>query len=342
MLALSATEAITPALSRTRRLLFQPFRWGTYLKLCAVAVITEGFSGNSNFSHHNGPSPHVGSEIPFHVSPEIIAFIVAAAIVCIIIGIVVLYLTVRLRFALFNCLIHQSTAIAPGWRMYREQAWRFFVMSIVVAIGYLAVVAASVVPFVKGFLQLYRESKLNGHIDVPVAFALVLQIVPVVLVLILLAMAINVVLRDFMLPHIALENASAGEALEAAWHRISDEIGTFILYAFLRIVLPVVAMIGMMIVLLIPMIIIFGVPGVMIAGLHSLTVHGSPAVVFVATFFEVLLGLLMLAIGVLAAICFGGPLSIAIRNYALVFYGGRYEPLGKVLFPPLEVNQGHA
>lgn len=342
MLTLSATEAISPALGRTRRLLFQPFRWRTYLKLCAVAVITEGFSGNGNFRGSSGQVHHGGPNIPFSISPEIIAAIVAFTIVGIIVGIVLLYLTVRLRFALFNCLVHQSTAIAPGWRMYRDQAWRFFVISIVVAVGYLAVVAASLVPFIKGFVQVYRESQLSGHIDVPVALTLVLQLVPVILVLILLGMAINVVLRDFMLPHIALENATAGEALEAVWRRICDEKGMFMLYAFLRIFLPVVAMIGMMVVLAIPMIIVFGIPGLMIAGLHSLTVNASPGVVFAAIFVEVILGLIMVAIGALVAICFGGPLSIGVRNYALVFYGGRYQPLGNLLFPPIQVNQGPA
>ena len=43
---LTAPEAISPALNRTASLLFRPFRWGTFLKLCAVAVLTEGASGN--------------------------------------------------------------------------------------------------------------------------------------------------------------------------------------------------------------------------------------------------------------------------------------------------------
>ena len=34
------------------------------------------------------------------------------------------------------------------------------------------------------------------------------------------------------------------------------------------------------------------------------------------------------------AVSVGGPLSIAIRNYALLFYGGRYRELGDILEPP--------
>ena len=63
MIVFSATEALSPAIERTRASLFAPFRWGTFLKLCAVAVFTEGFGGNFNFSgpshssHHPGHSP---------------------------------------------------------------------------------------------------------------------------------------------------------------------------------------------------------------------------------------------------------------------------------------------
>jgi hypothetical protein len=37
---------------------------------------------------------------------------------------------------------------------------------------------------------------------------------------------------------------------------------------------------------------------------------------------------------VLASICLGGPLSTAAREYALLFYGGRYQALGDLLSPP--------
>jgi hypothetical protein len=46
MFALSAADAISPAVQRTRMFLFRPFRWGTYLKLCLVALITEGIGAN--------------------------------------------------------------------------------------------------------------------------------------------------------------------------------------------------------------------------------------------------------------------------------------------------------
>ena len=40
-----------------------------------------------------------------------------------------------------------------------------------------------------------------------------------------------------------------------------------------------------------------------------------------------------LGFALLAGICLGGPLSTGIREYALIFYGGRYKALGDILYP---------
>jgi hypothetical protein len=36
---------------------------------------------------------------------------------------------------------------------------------------------------------------------------------------------------------------------------------------------------------------------------------------------------------VFAGICLGGPVGTGIREYALIFYGGRYKELGDALYP---------
>jgi hypothetical protein len=341
---LSATAAISPALSRTRRLLFQPFEWRTFLKLSLVAVFTEGFSGNGNFSHqgnggfHPGTQPHSGQIDPrvldFLRSPAFITMVIAFVCVAIVIGLVILYLAVRLRFSLFHCLIHQTTFIAPGWRAYRDQAWRFFLLSIVVGLAYLAIVIGVMIPFIKRFIVIFHDARINGHPDFPALISVGLQLVPVLLAFCLAGIAIDVIMRDFMLPHIALENLTSGEAFFAFWQRFTVEKGSFLLYAFLRIFLPFVAMIGLFVVLAIPMVLIFGIPGLMIAGLHAWALNAPPAVAIFATTLEVLLGMGIAAFGLLVAISFGGPLSIAVRNYALMFYAGRYEPLGDIVFAP--------
>ena len=333
MQVLSATQAISPAVERTRALLFRPFEWETFIKLCAVAVLTEGASGNFN-THSGGSSqPHVYSGPAItHFNPMIVPALVVIALVVIAIAVVISYLVVRLRFALFDCLVNQTRLIAPGWHKYRDQAFRFFLLSIAIGFVFVAAMVVTVLPFIKGFWHLYRQGQLGGE-QFPnmEALGIILQLVPIFLAFVLAAVCVDVVMRDFMLPHYALENASAGQAWTAMYERFSREPGAFLLYALLRLILPFVAIVALTIALIIPGIIVFGGLGLMMAGLHAAAANGSGPI---ADFFMAILGLVILALALLVTICVGGPLSISIRNYALVFYGGRYQALGDILSPP--------
>ena len=139
MSPISAVDSVSLAIQRTRDFLFRPFRWGTYLKLGLVAIITEGIGSNSGSSKHGGPPPGHGPMIysPFNIPPVWIAAIVAAVLLAILISLVVFYLITRLRFAFFHCLIHNTKEIRPGWRIYREQATRFFWLNLGVGFCYL-------------------------------------------------------------------------------------------------------------------------------------------------------------------------------------------------------------
>lgn len=335
MQVLSAAQAISPAIERTRNLLFRPFRWGTFLKLCVVAVLTEGFSGNFNSSHH-GHSAQVQpgiDHLAIHFSPAWIEGIAAIALAVFVVSFVIFYLIVRLRFALFECLIHQSTLIAPGWHKYRSQAWRFFLLSIVVGFIFLAVIALISLPFVFGFLHLYQEGQLSGEFPVAGFLSLLLPLIPVILLIVLVAVCVDIILRDFMLPHIALEDASAGQAWTAVRVRIAREKGAFALYAVLRVLLPVVAMLAIFVILAIPGILVFGVLGVSAVALYTAISHAALPLMIAGWFLEALLGLLILGLALLLIISFDGLLAIAVRNYALLFYGSRYQALGEILFP---------
>lgn len=341
MIAFSATEALSPAIERTRRLLFSPFRWGTFLKLCAVAVFTEGFGGNFNFSSpsHSSPKPPASSPSltatpnfsPFSLTPAWIALIVAIVLASIVIGFLLLYLITRLRFSLFHCLAYQVKEIRPGWTLYREQANRFFWLNLVVGLVFMLLVVLTVAPFVFGFIRMYHATHAGAHFDVLLFLSLFFPLLALVIAIALVAVSIDIVLRDLMLPHFALEDVSAGQAWAQVRSRITAEKGSFFLYAILRIVMPIVAMIAMVMVMAIPMLIVFGVLAAIFAGIHMMF---SGGLAFVGIVFEALIGLAAVALGLLLAICFGGPLSIWVRNFALVFYGGRYQLLGDVLFTP--------
>ena len=336
MRAISAADSVSLAIQRTRNFLFRPFDWGTYLKLGLVAIITEGLGGNLNSSSHNGESGGHGPifHSPSNLVPAVVAAIFALALVAVIV-LTVFYLITRLRFAFFHCLVHNVKEIRPGWWFYREQATRFFWMNVVVGFCYLLVVVLISLPFVSGFVRLFKESQRGGHFDVGLMLSLVLPLIPIIFLLVLAGFALDVILRDWILPHYALENATAGEAWSQVLARISAEKRQFFIYALLRLVLPVVAMAALFVVLLLPGLALAGSLAAVEFGLHSTFADVAGASALVGKLLEVFFGVLAFGFAVLASICLGGPLSTGIREYALVFYGGRYQALGEILYPQI-------
>jgi len=337
MRSLSAADSIPAAIQRTREFLFRPFRWGTYLKLGLVAIVTEGLSSNlrssSSKSHSSGNGPVIRSlhDIPH----EWILAGAAAVLLAIVVSLFVAYLITRLRFAYFHCLVTNTKEIRPGWHFHRDQAMRFFWLNVVVGLCFVLVVVAAAIPFVKGFVKLFREIPPGGHPDIPLLLSLVLPLIPIILVLALAGFLADVILRDWMLPHYALEDATAGEAWSQVWARIMAEKSQFVAYALLRLVLPTIAMIALFIVLIIPGIFLVGSFGVLEYGIHSAFADASGGIQVIGAILMAFFGVVAFGLGLLASICLAGPIATATREYALVFYGGRYRALGDTLSPPM-------
>ncbi len=340
MLVHSAAQAIAPAIERTRRLLFSPFRWGTFLKLCAVAVFTEGFGGNYNFSNPGHSSSHTTSSSPslsnttFAWTPGWIALIAAIVLASFVLGFLILYLITRLRFALFHCLVFQTREILPGWRLYREQANRFFFLNLIAGLVFLFLIVLAAAPFALGIFRIVSSAHRGGHLNIVSLLSLALPLVAVLLLVALAAIVLDIVLRDFMLPHYALEDASAGEAWAQVRTSFAAEKGAFVLYGVLRILLPISAMFALIMALAIPMLIVFGILVALFAAAHGIGDTNGLGSVMLGSVLEVVLGAAAVALTLLLAICFGGPLCLWVRNFALTFYGGRYAMLGDALFPP--------
>jgi hypothetical protein len=338
MVRISAVEAISPAINRTRQFLFAPpFRWGTFLKVCLVAVVTEGI-GTSFQSSGGGkghPSTPRQGDVLFHFTPEMIAVIVLASLLLIIVGAAAVYLITRLRFAYFHCLVTNTRAITPGWRLYREQATRFFWMNIVVGLCLMLMAALMVAPFVPGFVRIFRQTQAGGAPDMGLVLSLVLPLIPIVLLVVVVYILLDIVLRDWMMPHYALENATAGQAWSAVWENISGEKGSFFVYAVLRLILPTIAFVGVFIVLLIPVAVMLGAVVMAEYAIHAGFANASGLSSVIGVLLELFIGLLALGFAIVIGVSLGGPLSTALREYALMFYGGRFQKLGDILFPPI-------
>lgn len=345
MVAFSAPDAISPALQRMRAFLFQPFRLGTFLKLCLVALVTEGstwnfhstWSGNHHPEHVTTMSSVSSSvalapgNLPPGFNPAWIAAIAAIAIVSLIVGFVLFYLITRLRFAYFHCLVQNTREIRPGWRLYRDQATRFFWMNVSVLFCFIVVVALVALSFAAEIWRVAHAS--GGNPAVGPLLMLILPLVVIVFAIIVVAVVADIVLRDFMLPHYALENASAGQAWSAAWHAFRAEPGGFIGYGLLRIFLPLVAWVGIFLILILPTLLTVAAVALVEIGIHAASAHASGALPAEGIVLQVIVGAVALAVTALVWIGIGGTVNTAVREYALVFYAGRYQRLGDVLAP---------
>ena len=217
--------------------------------------------------------------------------------------------------------------IRPGWHLYRDQARRFFWMNIVVGLCFFLAILVLALPFISGFWRIAQDTHAGIQPHVGAIIALVLPIIPLILLLILAAFVTDIVLRDFMLPHYALENAALGQAWAAVWARIRSQKGPFFVYALLRIVLPIIGVILLFAILIIPGILFVAIVAGLEIGIHAAFGGGGAPLM-------ILVGVVSFLIALVVGICFGGPLSTATREYALIFYGGRYQALGDILFPP--------
>jgi hypothetical protein len=69
-------------------------------------------------------------------------------------------------------------------------------------------------------------------------------------------------------------------------------------------------------------------------GIHSAFADATGGAAAAGIAIQVCFGVVAFFYAVLASICLGGPLSTGTREYALIFYGGRYQALGNILYPP--------
>lgn len=331
MASQSAVELITPAIERTKQYLFKPFTLGRFVKLALVAALTEGGMSSCNINSHSGN--HGAQNIPFHMPPmhtsemSVIVAVVAALVfitlpLCLLIG----YLLIRLRFSFFDCVLHRQDRIGAAWSRYHRQSMRYLGLSLCVGLAFFVIL----IPI--GFALYHRFAPLIQSIQsgVKPEFAdflpLIGIVVPLALLLAIAAALVDVALGCFVLPRMALEDASIGDALSEVWRDIQDEPGQFIFFIVLRFLVTLAASIVGWIALLIPLLIVslMGIICALVLKSISTTLAislGVPAAILVGGFF------------IVAGIGVSGTIGTFRRNYALLFYGGRYPLLGSFLQP---------
>jgi hypothetical protein len=330
----SAIQVISPAIERTKQFLFKPFRLGRFFKLTLVAALTEGASGGlnlgGNFPSGKTEMPKVPKTMPHIEWPQIqhwLLFGAVALVVVLAISILVSYLLIRLRFSYFDCVLREQDQIGPAWDIYHRQAVRYLGLTLLIGLGFWVALIPIGYAIYEHFKPLFALMVSGQTADLWTFVPLIATVVPVFLLLALIAGLIHLALTCFVLPRMALEDASIGDALSDVWSDVRMEPGQFFVFALFRFLLGIAGSLIGTFLLILPFLVVVGI-GVVIVLIAKAV---STALAFVV---GIPLAILIIGLFIVAAIGVGGTMGTFQRNYALLFYGGRYPLLGSMLPPP--------
>ena len=322
MTALTASQAILPAIHRTRQFLFNRFRWITFLKLAFVASVTEGISIRMRYTVSH--AAHASTATPTSMSDFLSHWLWLIGLIFVLvlpIAIFALYLITRLRFAYFHCLTHNSSEIRPGWLLYAQQSMRLFEISLAIWAVFAVVAGFTLYPLFNRYLTLSAQSGPNGLNDFPTALTFAFSSFLNLSFLYVLIWAADTVLHDFLLPHMAIENLSVAQAWNHFLTLATSEPQAFVTYLSERFILPIIGAI------------LSALVAVPMASMEAIVRSGSVMGALLAALVLMPLAILAAVISIFVALLLGGPLATWIRNYALLFYGSRYQALGELLTP---------
>lgn len=347
---LSAVDAINPAFEHAKRQLFQPFRFGQWVRLAFVGLLAGelGSSGGCNFGNgiHYPPSHSKGTTtdqwlgsgdwppLPGHLGEHygfLLAAIVAFVVVAFIVGFLFLYVGSVMRFILFDSIIARECHIRAGWARRKQEGWRLFVwqvlfMLVTFATLFVLVVIPLGLAFAFGWLKQPKEHVLELILG---GFVLLM----IFLCLMLVLAVVHVMTKDFVVPQMAMEGISASEGWRRLWGRVKIEKGGYAGYLGMKLVLAIAAGIAFAIVMLITVVILLIPVGA--AGIAA--VLGAKAAGFAWNFYTIALasviGLILLAGFLFVSALLSTPLTVFFPAYSIYFFASRYPPLAALVWP---------
>jgi len=334
---ITAVDSISPAIEHTKQQLFRRFSIAQWTKLAFVGLLA-GELGSGGFSRsnfqipaHPATIPHGPFPGPLGVDPALIAALIATAIVAgFAVGVILMYISSVMRFILFDSIVQRECHIRQSWSRRLGAGWRYFVWKLLYLVLSLAGIAIVIgIPvafaFAKGWLRAPKEHLPPLILGGAILFALFL--------LFLLVTAVVLVLtKDFVIPQVALENIDVFEGWRRLWPMMKADMGAYIGYIAMKIVLAIVAaiLIGIATAILA---LIIAVPSIAFGLLAVITgkTAGLTWNVYTITL-AVVIGCILLAIFFYVVSLIYVPAIVFFPAYSLYFFAGRYPQLNAVLY----------
>jgi hypothetical protein len=362
----SAVECISPAFTRTKQLLFEPFRFGFWARLAVVALITgEAGSGGSgggrlpNLNQNRGGDNHLGnlwlthwsgywhgasrliSEPGWEQIQPYIGWILFGAALLLALLFLWIYSDCVYRFILLDAVVTGQCRLREGWRRWREAGRRYMLW--VLAFGLVAFALVVVVAGVPVLLA-YRAGwfvKPEDHLGALIGGGIALALAVIGLVAVL--GIIEMLGRDFLVPVMAFEEVGAVDGWRRLLAMMNGEKLAYGLYVLMKVALAMggaiiftIVNLIVILILLIPLALL-GVMGYLIGRSAGVGWDNISVILLLAAFALLAFAGLLYVVGFVYA-----PGLVFFQSYTLEFFGPRYGPLGNKLLPTNPPKLPHA
>jgi len=327
MRILSATEAVSPAIARTKLVLFKPFRFGRTWKLSATSEIA--MQGTNFFPlllfvlfflpsiHRAAPAAWITWGAAF------------GSLLLTVLGAVLFILLSHLQFAFFDIVANRGEFVAPAWRKYSLLHRRWTNFKMIAGTCLTAVIGIPLVIVIhRAFVVSTTGTKYQPGPAAPFAFFLFFIAIYGGIILVFLSFSL---LNDFMMPPIALEDASIAQAWQWVWRQICVEPGQFALYALLKIVLGFVALMAVGIIFEIVYLLLGLLFLAVGAAAAAFLQHVNAPQILITGLVIAFVCCLFVPFLIYVRFGLGGIAITFLEAYKLYFLGGRYPPLGDLL-----------
>jgi hypothetical protein len=332
MQILSALDAVSPAFSRTKLVLFSPFRVGRTWKLAAtgyLATISNVFLPMGLVALFFIPMARQAG------GSTAVTILISIAIGITLISLTFIYLFSRLGFAFFDITLNRGQFVAPAWRKYGQQSFKWTIFKVILGTLVTAAFAVPTAAYIRHMIWLFSTLQMKpGEQPTPQFISAVFAGYAAFFLIYLgfgLFYFISSLFGDFVIPSLALEDTTLGEAFLRLGRLIKKEPGQFTLYAVLKLGIAFVgymaASIGYYVVLLAVALVLGGV-----AVLIGLLLHLIGVSTAILTALGIALGsICYMALFFYAVILGSGTVLTFLESYMLYFLGGRYPMLGELL-----------
>ena len=252
--SVSVTLPVTLALDRVKLLLFQPFDLGKWFVIGFCAWLAhlgeQGFGGSFNFGSHQGQGrnfqDHFEQARDYVLSNLhwIVPLAAGVLMVCVILGLVFLWLNCRGKFMFLHCVALNKAEVSVPWHKFAREGNSLFWFRVILGlIGFVLILPLLALAGLAVFTMVAHHGPRVGAI-----FGLIAVMLMLIAVCILLGL-IGKLTTDFVVPIMFLRGRNCRAGWVELLSLLSANVGGFVLYVLFQIVLGLA--IGMLVLLVV-------------------------------------------------------------------------------------------